>query len=170
MTSLQHELRKKHPFDSAEQEAHLSLLRTTSVLAAPFQRLLKEHDLSEATFNVLRILRGGAPTADAATPRACHEIGDQMVALVPDVTRLVDRLEKLGLAERARCGNDRRVVHVRITRKGMDVLARLDQPTLDLHRAQLSHMKPEELRELTRLLAKAREPHIARASTAPAKN
>lgn len=153
--TLQQELGKRRPFDLPEQEAYLNLQRTHSVLSAPFERLFEQHGLSSSGFNILRILRG-AREAGLEHGRPCHAIGDEMVARVPDVTRLVDRLEKAGLVSRCRCTKDRRVVYVAITRAGLDLLARLDGPTLDLHRAQLGHLTAEELRELSRLLERCR--------------
>lgn len=153
--SLQAEIHKRHPFDTPAQEAFLNLLRTTSVLDAPFERLLRDHGLSTATYNVLRILRGSGPNG-----RVCHEIGRHLVARVPDVTRLIDRLEKQGLAKRTRGDADRRLVRVMITPEGLDVLAKLDAPIMDAHRVQMSHMTDEELRTLSRLLSKARAPHM----------
>jgi DNA-binding MarR family transcriptional regulator len=149
---LQAELQKRNPFDSLEQEVSLNLIRTQDHLAQPFHELFQTHGLTGPQYNVLRILRGhggdGVPS---------HEIGAQMVARVPDVTRLVDRLEAAGLAERSRTAKDRRVVLVRITPAGLDVLARLDQPVLDAHRRSLAHLTRDELLELNRLLVKARE-------------
>jgi DNA-binding MarR family transcriptional regulator len=135
-----------------EQEVSLNLLRTQDHLAQQFQTLFQAHGLTGPQYNVLRILRGHG---GAGVP--CHEIGGQMVARTPDVTRLVDRLESAGLAGRARTSADRRVVLVRITPAGLELLARLDQPVLDLHRRTLAHLAPEELRELNRLLVKVRE-------------
>ncbi|MCG3124291.1 MAG: hypothetical protein GIKADHBN_02748 [Phycisphaerales bacterium] len=154
--SLQQEIGKKQPFDLPEQEAYLNLVRTTSTLGVEFERFFREHGLSEATYNALRILRGA--TLGDAPPgrRACSEIGEQMVAQVPDVTRVVDRLEKLGLAQRCRCPQDRRVVYVKITRKGMSLLEALDDRILELHRRQLGHLTPGELATLNKLLVKAR--------------
>jgi DNA-binding MarR family transcriptional regulator len=83
-------------------------------------------------------------------------IGDRLVSRVPDVTRLVDRLEKGGLVERVRTPDDRRVVLVAITTKGLGLLAKLDGPMADLHREQLAHMSEAELKQLVRLLTKAR--------------
>jgi DNA-binding MarR family transcriptional regulator len=80
-----------------------------------------------------------------------------MVARMPDVTRLVDRLETAGLAERTRTATDRRVVLVRATQKGLDLLAALDGPIIDLHRRELAHLTRAELHELNRLLTKIRE-------------
>jgi DNA-binding MarR family transcriptional regulator len=136
-------------------EAFLSVMRTASALGGPVERLLKGHDLSSATYNVLRILRG-AWAAGLEHGRACHEIGEHMVAQVPDVTRLVDRLAEAGLVERTRCEKDRRVVYVRITRAGLDLLGKIDAPLLELHAAQLGHLRPAEIAQLCELLARAR--------------
>ncbi len=154
-TELQAEIFKRRPFDTPAQEAFLNLLRTTSVLDAPFERLLRDHGLSTATYNVLRILRGAGDSG-----RVCHEIGRHLVARVPDVTRLIDRLEKQGLARRTRGDADRRLVRVVITQMGLDVLGTLDAPVMAAHQRQMSHMTDEELTTLSRLLAKARGPHM----------
>jgi DNA-binding MarR family transcriptional regulator len=163
-SSLQHEIGKRRPFESPAQEAYLNMVRTASLLGTDFNRLFKRHGLSEGTFNVLRILRGAlaGDTAAKVKPaaaglRACNEIVRDLVAVVPDLTRLIDRLEKQGFVARSRCGDDRRVVHVKITPKGLDAVGALDAPTLELHQAQLAHMTSIELQELSRLLAKARE-------------
>jgi len=149
------EIGKRKPFDSPEQEAHLNLLRTHGVLTAEFHRRFKGYKLSEAVYNCLRILRGGD---NGNTPKPCSQIGTMMIAQVPDVTRIVDRLEKMGLATRQRTADDRRVVLVALTKKGLDLLAKLDKPVQDLHKQQLGHMTKTELTELIRLLEKARLP------------
>jgi DNA-binding MarR family transcriptional regulator len=152
-TPLQKELGKKNAFDSAEQEASLNLVRTQDHIQVHFARLLDAHGISGPQYNVLRILRGhggdGVPS---------HLIGSQMVTRMPDITRLVDRLEHAGLVRRARTAEDRRVVLVSITPAGLDVLARLDKPVLDLHHRLLGHLSPRELEQLNALLVKARRP------------
>lgn len=148
--SLQREVGKRRPFDAPEQEAWLNLLRTAEFLRGDFDHLFKKHGLTLAQYNVLRILRGNE------RPMASLSIGEQMVARVPDITRLVDRLESSGLVERARCTEDRRVVFVGITKKGLALLADLDRPVIDQHREQLGHMTKKELAELSRLLERAR--------------
>lgn len=160
--SLQHEIGKRNPFDLPEQEAYLNLVRTVSLLNVQTERFFREHGLSEATYNALRILRGATIGPEAVGMRACSEIGEQMVAQVPDVTRVVDRIEKAGLAQRCRCPEDRRVVYVKITRKGLDLLAKLDGALLELHKSQLGHMKRADLSCLNRLLVAARTPPAAR--------
>lgn len=151
--SLLHELHKKSPFASVSQEAYIALQRTSGILSADFQRLLKPHGLSEATYNVLRILRGALREEGT---RTCSEIGEHMVTPVPDVTRLVDRLVDQRLARRARDGNDRRITRVKITRAGLDTLAALDKPVLRAHKEQLGHVSDRDLGQLLILLAKIR--------------
>ena len=94
MDRLQREIKKTKPFDSLEQEAHLNLLRTTQILADGFERLFKPYNLSSTQYNVLRILRG------IDQPLPCGQIGERMVTRDPDVTRLLDRLERRGLIQR----------------------------------------------------------------------
>lgn len=150
---LQAELRKKRPFDVPEEEAFLNLQRTLDALAAPFQQLFRERGISDSQYNVLRILRGvgreGLP---------CTEIAERMVSRDPDITRLVDRLEKARLVERVRIARDRRVIIVRITRGGLKLVDDLDKPVIELHRGQLGHLSRAELDLLSALLVKARYP------------
>jgi DNA-binding MarR family transcriptional regulator len=153
---LQEQLGKRDPFESPEQEAYLGLARTAAILAGPFHALFRAHRLTEASYNTLRILRGHHLAGDAHGVRA-SSIGCEMVVRVPDVTRLVDRLADMGLAERHACPNDKRVVYVRITRKGLRLLEKLDEPVRDLHRRTLGHLPRSDLAELNRLLARARE-------------
>lgn len=176
-TQLQRELGKQGAFASPAQEAYLSLQRTASVLSADFAKLLKPHGLSEATYNVLRILRGAvraterrggsggggdeSPSGAGHGWRTCGEIGAHMVTPVPDVTRLVDRLEARGLVTRERSKEDRRIVRVAITKAGLDLLALLDRPMVLLHEQQLAHMAETDLSRLVLLLARVRKPHIA---------
>lgn len=155
-SSLQREIFKKQPFRSPHQEAYLNLVRSASLLESRVERLLKPHGLSPATYNVLRILRGAGEDG-----RKCHEIGEHMITRVPDITRLVDRLERAALARRERCDKDRRAVFVRITPAGLKLLARIDEPLLELHAQQLGHMTRKQLDALSELLALARRPELA---------
>ncbi len=152
-SALQVELGKRNPFDSPEQEACLNLLRTQDYIQGHASRLLDEAGISGPQYNVLRILRGhggdGVPT---------QVIAGQMVTRMPDITRLIDRLEQAGFATRSRTPADRRVVLVRITEAGLDLLARLDRPVLELHKKLLGHLSKAELEQLNALLVKARSP------------
>jgi DNA-binding MarR family transcriptional regulator len=136
--------------DCPEETAFLELLRTTDMLSRGLVKVLKTEDLSSTQYNVLRILRG----APAGLP--CGEIASRMITRDPDVTRLLDRLEKRELISRCREIKDRRSVMARITREGLKVLARLDEPVQAAHRKQLSHLGRERLGALTHLLHSAR--------------
>ena len=160
---LSAELGKRRPFEQPEEETYLNVLRTADRLSRQFDRLFKRHGLSQPLYNVLRILAGEERTGPACTSPAAdrrglpvHEIRDRLVAHAPDVTRLADRLEALGLAERGRCPNDRRSVRVRLTDAGRAKVAELADPVRDLHRVQLGHLPAERLRALSRLLEAAR--------------
>jgi len=148
--NLQREIKKRRPFESPEQEAMLNLVRTNDRFQFRFARLFREYGLTSSQYNVLRILRG------EGKPLPCLEIADRMIAAVPAITGLIDRLEAMSLVARDRSTEDRRVVFVEITPKALDLLARLDQPVHDLHKKLVGHLTQAELRELSRLLEKAR--------------
>src|SRR5207253_95306 len=148
--ALQHELKKKRPFESAEQEAALSVVRTSDQLQIRFARLFREYGLTPSQYNVLRILRG------EGKPLPILEIAGRTVTVVPGITGLIDRLEQAGLVRRERCQNDRRVIFVAITQAALALLERLDRPLRELQARLLSHMTEAELKTLIRLLEKAR--------------
>ena len=133
-----------------EEAAFLDLMRTTDILSRGLIGVLKAEDLSATQYNVLRILRG------APEGLACGEIASRMITRDPDVTRLLDRLEKRGLISRCRETKDRRTVIARITPEGLKLLSRLDEPVQAAHRKQLGHLGRGRLRTLTELLALSR--------------
>jgi len=135
---------------SREEAVFLELLRTTDMLSRGLLSILKREDVSATQYNVLRILRG----APEGLP--CGEIARRMITRDPDVTRLLDRLEKRELISRSREATDRRTVIGRITPAGVRLLERLDEPVQKAHRKQLGHLGKERLRGLTRLLREAR--------------
>jgi DNA-binding MarR family transcriptional regulator len=151
--TLQEEISKKQPFDSPEVEAFLNIQRSASVLKSPFDRLFKQHGISTAGYNVLRILKGAGE--NGAT---CSDVGRMLVTAVPDVTRLIDRLTEDKLVDRKRETQDRRVVMVKITPRGLALIEKVDPPLRQLHIDQLSHMAPADLQTLSRLLELARSP------------
>ena len=148
---LRRELKKRRPFESPEQETLLNLMRTNDRFQFQFARLFRDHGLTPSQYNVLRILRG------EGGPLPCLEIAARMIAAVPGITGLIDRLEATGLVTRERSTEDRRVVYVSITAKALDVLAGLDGPVDVLHKTLVGHLTLDELRELNRLLEKARQ-------------
>jgi DNA-binding MarR family transcriptional regulator len=135
-----------------EEAVFLDLLRTSDVLSRRLAYVLKNEDLSSNQYNVLRILRG------APEGLTCGEIGSRMITRDPDITRLLDRLEKRGLISRCRETKDRRMILTRISPEGLKLLARLDDPVQEAHREQLGHLGKERLKALTELLRASRDP------------
>ena len=145
--SLQAELKQTVPFTSREQEAYLALLRTADALESQLEAKLKEFGLTGTQYNALRILRGAGREGIP-----CSEIGERMITRDPDVTRLLDRLEKRDLVERTRSKQDRRVVCGKITAAGLKLLREMDAPLEKHGREVLRHVGQEKLKELIDLL------------------
>jgi len=148
--SLQYEIKRRQPFDRPEPEAILNVMKTSDQLQNRFGRLFRQFELTSSQYNVLRILRG------EGQPLPSLEIAARMIQVVPAITGLIDRLEKRGLVARQRCEEDRRVVFVEITEAGKALIAQLDQPVQELETELFGHLEERELKQLTRLLEKAR--------------
>ncbi len=133
-----------------EEAVFVDLVRTADLLSRAPAQLLKSHDLSPNQYNVLRILRG------APDGLLCGEIACRMISRDPDITRLVDRLEKRDLIGRCREDPDRRKVLVRIAPAGLALLGQLHHSVCETHRRQLGHLTPNQLQQLSRLLVAAR--------------
>lgn len=135
------------PVDSPEQAAFTLLMKTAARLEAELNRVFRPLDLTGPTYNILRILEfaGGAG-------RSCGDISEQLIAEVPDMTRLLDRLERLGYVLRERSNIDRRMVKVTITDKGSTVLDSLKDPVAACHKRQLGELGEGRLAELTNVL------------------
>lgn len=127
------EIKQQKPFRTAESEAFVSLVRTADALVRQVDQLLKPHALTMTQYNALRILRGAG--GDGAT---CSHIAERLITNDPDVTRLLDRLEKRGWVERMRSATDRRIVLSTLTRAGAEILSRLDREVDDLHARQFA--------------------------------
>lgn len=144
---LKEELKQKSPFRSREQEAYLSLLRTTDALQTSVEAKLNDFGLTGTQYNALRILRGAGPEG-----LPCSEIAERMITRDPDVTRLLNRLEKRGFVKRARGKADRRVIYGKITTPGLNLLAEMDEPIEKHGREILKHVGQGKLAELIALL------------------
>jgi MarR family transcriptional regulator, organic hydroperoxide resistance regulator len=117
VSRLQAEIKQTKPFASLEHEAILGLLRTAAIVDHATDESLRPLGLTGTQFNVLRILRGAGDSGLCG-----REVGERMITRVPDVPRLLERLEKAGLISRERDPNDRRHVTARITKKGLDLV------------------------------------------------
>lgn len=152
LSGLGAELKQNKPFESLKVEAVLSIARTAAIFEHQSAQALKPFNLSLSQYNVLRILRG------AGAEGLCrNEVGKRLVTEVPDVTRLLDRMEVAGLISRQRGSEDRRYVTTRITKKGLDLVGSIDKPIRELHQAQLGHVSKKTLRSLIDALAEVRE-------------
>lgn len=131
----------------SEDRAFIALQKVADRLALQAEQLFKSNGLTGAQYNVLRILRGAEPAG-----LACSSISERMISHDPDMTRLLDRMEKRSLITRERQSDDRRVVKTRITSGGLELLKRLDAPVRELHKRQFAHMGSARIKALADLL------------------
>jgi DNA-binding MarR family transcriptional regulator len=149
--SIQAEIQQTKPFSSLEDKAVVALQRTADQLHGQFSDMLKPYGISPTQYNALRILRGAGDGG-----HACSEIAERMINRDPDITRLVDRLERRGLVARSREGRDRRVIITRITPAGLELLRGLDQPTEEFNRKLLEKLGKRQVQALIKLLESVR--------------
>jgi DNA-binding MarR family transcriptional regulator len=150
--TLLEELRQAKPFASLQEEALLSIVRTSAVLMDEFEQMLKPYGITATQYNVLRILRGSEPEGLCR-----NELRDRMLTRMPDVTRLLDRMEEAGLVERARGGEDRRMVGTRITKEALRLLATLDKVVTDDQKHRFQGVSAKQLQSLIGVLGKVRQ-------------
>jgi DNA-binding MarR family transcriptional regulator len=147
MGTIRDEIRQTKPFESAAEEAVVTLLGTADRVRTALSRVTDAHDITLQQYNVLRILRGagpeGLPTLDIAA---------RMIEHSPGITRLLDRLEARGLVRRLRCPDDRRQLLCHATDKARRLLADLDGPVADAGRRSLAPLHASPTAELVRLL------------------
>jgi DNA-binding MarR family transcriptional regulator len=143
------------PATHLEDQIFVALVKAADSLSQQAEQLIKSAGLTGAQYNVLRILRGAEPTG-----LLCRGISERMISRDPDITRLLDRMEKSNLITRERQTDDRRVILTRITSEGLKLLKKLDRPVHELHKNQFRHMSPSRLRQLAELLneVEKREP------------
>jgi DNA-binding MarR family transcriptional regulator len=149
--ALQDEIKQGKPFVSGKQELWLNLSRTTALLGHELEQKLRCFGLSPTQYNVLRILRGAAPKG------LCQfEIRDRLVAQVPDVPRILERMEKAGWIARTRGETDRRMVLASTTDAGLKLLAELDRPMEEWMHGLFEGLAEPDIKRLNELLVRAR--------------
>src|ERR1700737_2174391 len=146
-----------------ENRVFVALLQIADALNLQAEQVIKSSGLTSAQYNVLRILRGAEPHG-----LACRGIGDRMISHDPDITRLLDRMEKRNLISRERQTDDRRVVKTRVTKQGLDLLKQLDHPVSALHKRQFQGIAPAKLKVLAAMLEEIRSQHTAQKAERPA--
>lgn len=145
------EIQQTRPFRSSYEEALLNLVRTASLLSDDAAQLFKPFGITTAQYNVLRILKGSEREGLCR-----NEVRDRMLTRMPDMTRMLDRMEEAGLVERVRDADDRRHVATHITAAGKKILRDLEPVVVERQKKLLGHMTEKELKTLTDLLTKAR--------------
>lgn len=148
---LQEELKQTKPFKSLQEEAQLSVARTSNLLTDAFEQMLKPHGITGTQYNVLRILRGAEPTGLCR-----NEVSQRLLNRMPDATRLLDRMEQAGLVTRERSEADRRLVRTRITRQGRKLVDELDDVVEAQHQKCLGHVSNDRLKLLIDVLQQVR--------------
>lgn len=134
-------------FASPAQEAVLNVFATASWAAGEISAAIAPYGITQAQYNVLRILRGRHPDR-----YACSDIAERLLDRTPDVTRLLVRLEGRGLVFRERAEHDRRVVEVEITAAGLALLQDLDEPVRQSIDRITRHLSADQLAALSGLL------------------
>jgi DNA-binding MarR family transcriptional regulator len=125
----------------------LKLMKASEMIQNEAQTLFKRHGLSAPQYNVLRILRGAGGEG-----LSCREISGRMITRVPDITRLLDRLQDKGLVERRRLESDRRVVMTEATPRGLALLQDIDRPLDQQVRDHFRSLGPADLDRLDGLM------------------
>ncbi len=141
------EIKQTRPFRSKAQETAVAVLRTASAVRRRFEAEAQKEGLTLSQYNVLRILRGAYPEG---YPR--YEIIDRLIRRAPDVTRLLDRLERQELVERVRSSEDRRLSITRITKGGLALLDAIEPERVAVQNELASRLTEDDLRELARLV------------------
>lgn len=141
-------------FDSSAQEVYLHLWRSYDRLRAIEDELFGQYELSAQQYNALRLLEVVFPAG-----MQTMEIGRQLISRMPDMTRMIDRLEKRGFITRTRLPENRRVVEVFITDAGRKLLSEMSDAVREMHDRQLGHLSLNQQQQLVRLLKAARKPH-----------
>ena len=149
---LVNDLQQAKPFRHLEEELFLNIQRTADAMLQEMLDVLRPFGLSPTQYNVLRILRSAGDSGVT-----CKDIGARMIARDPDITRLLDRLERRNLLTRNRAKEDRRFVAIRITSEGLDLLRELDAPIERKQLALMQHMGKEQLHSTVELLEQLRE-------------
>ncbi len=128
------------------QQAMVGLLKAAGHVQQALTEVCAAYDITHDQYNVLRILRGARP---AGLPR--YEVAERLISRAPDVTRLLDRLERQGLVERTRSAEDRRLSLSTISRDGLRLLDRLDPQIEAVHERFAGPLSVRDCRELARL-------------------
>jgi DNA-binding MarR family transcriptional regulator len=146
------EIRQTRPFERRQEEATLNIVRTADTLKRGGELLFRRSGITSAQYNVLRILRGARDRG-----LHCNAIAERMITAEPDITRLLMRMERLGLIVRHRDTDDRRMVTAMATERGLQLLDELETPLRELQERAFALLSEGEIEALIHGLEKVRE-------------
>jgi DNA-binding MarR family transcriptional regulator len=135
--------------DSPSRSAYFSLMTAADILGGEFALLFRKNGITPTVFNTMRILIQGPEQG-----QRIGEIGEQLIQRVPDITRLIDRMERDGFVRRQGDPEDRRAVLIRLTAAGKRKCESLYSSVSKGHREQFAHMNERELKQIEKLLKK----------------
>ena len=139
-STIARELKQKKPFPSKAEEAAVTLMRTADVLRRFIGAVIEPHGITSQQYNVLRILRGAGEAGLCG-----REVGERMITRVPDIPRLLERMEEAGLIRRERDADDRRHVIARITDAGLRVVDEVTPVLLSVEHRFFGHLDASAL-------------------------
>jgi DNA-binding MarR family transcriptional regulator len=144
MPKIDDELKSR--FESEQQKAFLNLMFTANWFKSKQSDLFRPYEISAQQYNILRILRGAKGRMNM------HGVKERMIDRAPNATRLTDKLIAKGLVERERCEEDRRVVYVRISPKGLELLKTMDKEQRAKMKGAYDKLSEDQARLLNELL------------------
>lgn len=150
--TLRDEIKQTKPFQSVAEEVVLNLLFTGGRVKARLEEVFKPFKIGATLYNILRILKGAGNTG-----RTCSEISERLLQKEPDITRLLDRLEKKKLAKRARDSSDRRIVNTYITKAGLEVIDRIAPVLNSALEEMASNLSKTEAKHFVNVMERFRE-------------
>lgn len=140
---------KSNKIGDLDKEAVLNLLVASNYVKNLYEEICNDFRITGSQYNVLRILKGTYPDGYARC-----DIIERMLDPSPDVTRLIDRLEKAKLVERFSSTEDRRLSKAKITEKGLELLKNMDSEISKFDRILTDILTKEEMRQLSGICEK----------------
>lgn len=147
---IEEEIQQK-TFKSEYHKLAVNIIFTHGWLTSLQRSLFDKFSITVNQYNILRILRGQHPN-----PISVNLLKERMLDKMSDTSRLVERLRTKGLVERKICKNDRRKSDVKVTSKGLELLAELEPIDLEVERT-LKALSKDEAETLNDLLDKMRD-------------
>jgi len=137
-------------FRNEFQKMGINIIYTAHWLNEKMSQILSTEDITQQQYNILRILRG------SDTPLSTLKIRERMLDKMSDTSRIVDRLIVKGLVEKTACVKDKRLVDITVTKKGLQLLEKLDALNEQID-SILKGVSEKEATTMNQILDKLRE-------------